>query len=68
MKRAIIGADRQHNHLSRANMSSAQLEISLIMTVFNEGDTIQAVMESLLAQTRPPDEIVIVDGGSTDDT
>jgi glycosyltransferase involved in cell wall biosynthesis len=38
------------------------------MTVYNEGDTIRAVLDSFQAQTRPPDEIVIVDGGSTDDT
>lgn len=42
--------------------------LSLIMTVFNEGDSIRAVLDSLAAQTRQPDEIVIVDGGSTDDT
>ncbi|MBZ0301883.1 MAG: glycosyltransferase [Anaerolineae bacterium] len=42
--------------------------ISLIATVLNEGDSIHALLESLAAQTCPPDEIVLVDGGSTDDT
>ncbi|MBN2469305.1 MAG: glycosyltransferase, partial [Anaerolineae bacterium] len=42
--------------------------VSLIMTVFNEGRSIGAVLETLASQTRPPDEIVIVDGGSTDGT
>lgn len=42
--------------------------ITLIATVLNEGDNIHHVMNSLKAQTRQPDEIVIVDGGSTDDT
>lgn len=42
--------------------------ISLIATVKNEGDNISAWLDSLLVQTRPPDEIVIVDGGSTDGT
>ncbi|GAB4571511.1 MAG: glycosyltransferase [Anaerolineae bacterium] len=45
-----------------------RLTVTLIMTVYNEGRTIRGVMESLIAQTRQPDEIVIVDGGSTDDT
>lgn len=42
--------------------------LSVIATVYNEGESIRCLMRSLMAQTRPPDEIVIVDGGSTDDT
>ena len=42
--------------------------ISLIFTVRNESASLPALLESLLAQTRPPDEIVIVDGGSQDDS
>lgn len=42
--------------------------ITLIATVLNEGDNIHHVMNSIKAQTRQPDEIVIVDGGSTDET
>ena len=34
----------------------------------NEGPAVQRLLDSLAAQTRPPDEVVIVDGGSTDDT
>lgn len=42
--------------------------ISLIATVLNEGESIHRLMRSVVAQTRQPDEMVIVDGGSTDDT
>ena len=42
--------------------------ITLIATVLNEGENIHQVMMSIQSQTRQPDEIVIVDGGSTDDT
>jgi glycosyltransferase involved in cell wall biosynthesis len=42
--------------------------ISVIATVLNEGDNIRRLMDSLCAQTRRPDEIVIVDGGSRDNT
>lgn len=42
--------------------------ISVIATVLNEGESIDRLMKSLINQTRPPDEVVIVDGGSTDDT
>ena len=42
--------------------------ISLIATVLNEGDNAHQLMISLTAQTLQPDEIVIVDGGSHDDT
>lgn len=42
--------------------------ISLIATVLNEGDNIHHLMQSILAQTRQPDELVFVDGGSSDGT
>lgn len=42
--------------------------ISLIVTVLNEGDNIRQLLDSIARQTRPPDEIVIVDGGSADNT
>lgn len=42
--------------------------LTLITTVFNEASSIDAFVDSINAQTVPPDEIVIVDGGSTDGT
>ena len=42
--------------------------ISLIATVLNEGESINGLLQSIQRQTRQPDEIVIVDGGSRDDT
>ena len=42
--------------------------ISVIATVLNEGESIRHLMESLTRQSQPPDEIVIVDGGSQDQT
>ena len=42
--------------------------ITLIATVLNEGDSIHHLMDSIKRQTRQPDEIVIVDGGSQDST
>ncbi len=46
----------------------APMRVSLVLTVLNEAGSLPAVFETLLAQTRPADEIVIVDGGSTDGT
>ncbi len=42
--------------------------VSLVLTVLNEEASIPTLMASVLAQTRPPDEVVVVDGGSTDGT
>ncbi|MGD8805873.1 MAG: glycosyltransferase [Chloroflexota bacterium] len=44
------------------------MNVSVIATVRNEGPAIRGLMESLRRQTRPADEIVICDGGSSDDT
>lgn len=44
------------------------MQVSVIMTVYHESEAIGRLLTSLAAQTRAPDEIVICDGGSTDDT
>lgn len=44
------------------------MKVTVIATVKNEGLSIRRLLDSLLSQIRQPDEIVIVDGGSTDDT
>lgn len=36
--------------------------------MYNEGAAIEDLVATIAAQTRPPDEVVIVDGGSHDDT
>jgi len=42
--------------------------ISFVTTVFNEEKHLSAFLDSILSQTVMPDEIIIVDGGSTDST
>lgn len=42
--------------------------VTVLMTTFNRAHLIRESIESLLGQTRPPDEIIIVNDGSTDNT
>lgn len=42
--------------------------VAVILTVLNEAESIAGLLDSLAAQTRPPDEIIVTDGGSTDGT
>ncbi len=44
------------------------MHVSVIVTVYNERQSIERLLASLASQTRRPDEIVICDGGSTDGT
>jgi glycosyltransferase involved in cell wall biosynthesis len=44
------------------------IKVSLVIPVRDEAAHIDELLESSARQTRPPDEIVIVDGGSRDDT
>ncbi|MGZ8741246.1 MAG: glycosyltransferase, partial [Gaiellaceae bacterium] len=57
----------RHLGLSAVARDSAP-GVSLIATVLNEADSVEAWLSTVLSQTRPPDEIVIVDAGSEDGT
>ncbi|MBI2589462.1 glycosyltransferase [Candidatus Berkelbacteria bacterium] len=54
-------------HLATTSQVKTQ-QVSLIATFWNEAHSIEAFIDSIAAQTRRPDEVVLVDGGSTDDT
>ncbi len=43
-------------------------EISVIIPVYNESSTISGCLHTLLKQSLPPKEIILIDDGSTDDT
>ena len=51
-----------------AAVKGGRVRVTVISTVLNEGEAIRRLLDSLLAQTRRPDEVVIVDGGSRDNT
>lgn len=44
------------------------MKTSLILTVLNEADSLPALLDSVAMQTALPDEVVICDGGSYDNT
>src|ERR1041384_5389968 len=52
--------------LEREGARDARGRIALVIPVRNEEHTLEALLSSALAQTRKPDEIVVVDAGSTD--
>jgi glycosyltransferase involved in cell wall biosynthesis len=59
------------NYPHRQNLSGPiqrRVAVSLIATLRNEQESATGWLESLARQTRLPDEVVLVDGGSTDGT
>jgi glycosyltransferase involved in cell wall biosynthesis len=56
---------------SSADATNSRVEkkkIALVIPVRDEADNIHTLIESIKAQTRTPDEIILVDGGSRDGT
>jgi len=44
------------------------MKISVLIAAYNCEGTIRDTLDSVLAQTRPPDEVLVMDDGSTDQT
>lgn len=44
------------------------MQVSLIIPIRDEAKSLRVLIESIKEQTRTPDEIILVDGGSTDQT
>jgi glycosyltransferase involved in cell wall biosynthesis len=44
------------------------MKVSLVVTVLNEEPSINVLLESIITQIKKPDEIIFVDGGSSDTT
>jgi glycosyltransferase involved in cell wall biosynthesis len=45
-----------------------KIKVSMISTVLNEENNIRKFLDSILNQTKRPNEIIVIDGGSTDKT
>lgn len=58
----------ENAHLLKQDLIKPENKVSVILTVLNEGQALVSLLDSLLSQSREADEIVIVDGGSTDTT
>lgn len=52
----------------RRPVSASVGKVAVVVTVLNEQSSITSLVESLRGQTLQPSEVVIVDGGSTDQT
>ncbi|MGH9582308.1 MAG: glycosyltransferase family 2 protein, partial [Bryobacteraceae bacterium] len=42
--------------------------VTAIVPTWNRADLLQSILTNLAAQTRPPDQVIVVDNGSTDAT
>jgi glycosyltransferase involved in cell wall biosynthesis len=51
-----------------ADYNMVMANVSVIATVLNEGENLRSLLDSLIYQSRLADEVVICDGGSTDNT
>lgn len=60
--------DYQPRVLLETAVGRAERRVTLITTVRNEGPSVDRWLKAISEQTRKPDEIVVVDAGSTDDT
>ncbi len=54
--------------MKNAVAETRDFSVSFIVTCYNHPEILKVSLESMLAQTRPPDEIIVADDGSTEET
>ncbi len=73
-QRSRVAAERDSNRSPvpdprpTAETRARRVRVSAVIPCLNEVATIRATIDALRLQTHPPDEIVVVDGASTDGT
>src|SRR5688572_7421346 len=50
----------------RSSVAASDLTVSVALSAYNSARYLQEQLDSILVQTRPPDQIVVGDDGSTD--
>ncbi len=58
----------RHDHQRKVQDSGKAGEVSVCVPAYNEGHSIVATVRSILAQDRVPDDIIVVNDGSEDDS
>ncbi len=53
---------------SDAGTASSKLRVSAVIPAYNREQTVVRAIESVLSQSEPPDQVIVVDDGSTDGT
>ncbi len=55
-------------HILRDEVRDERFDVSLVIPVRNEEESLPSLLESIRRQTHRPAEVILVDGGSTDET
>jgi glycosyltransferase involved in cell wall biosynthesis len=63
----LCKVDHKTRFGSRARLGNANVSVAVIIATYNQARFLSEAISSILAQTLPADEIVVVDDGSTDD-
>lgn len=63
-----MGGDRTRYARGLPRRDRSNLKVTLISTVLNGADHLEPFLDSVASQSRAPDEVIIVDGGSSDGT
>ena len=57
-----------NSYLISSRMAKVEIKISVVIPAKNRARTLPSCLDSVLAQTFPPTEVIVVDDGSNDDT